>query len=94
MTFTTEEKERLLVWLTCPSPITKACDWLCGHLYRYSDNVIGYSEGDPIDDSYATMAGWPLRARLAALVGHRLDDLGRWANRRKAARRLARKAAA
>lgn len=86
--YTDEGKERLVTLVFDPSPITSFAQRHVATLYALSERWAGYDDpDDPVLDDVGR-SGWPLRARIVDWLADRLDDLGLWANRRKAARRV------
>lgn len=86
MKHTQEEMDRLITIIFNPSPITTATRAIVYRLYRYSEGVAGFTDDDARNGTNPR-SGWPLRARASDWLGDRLDDLGLWANRRRARRR-------
>lgn len=87
---TPEQRERLVTRIIDPSPVTEAADLLAMRLFRLAERWAGI---DP-DEWPSEPATWPWHSRLVSWVGLRVDDLGVWANGRRARRRLRRQAMA
>ena len=86
-TYTREQVDRLITVIFNPSPSYKAAMAIVPKLYGYSEWVAGVTDEGVRAGTNPPRCEWPRRARFADWLGDRVDDLGIWANARRAQRR-------
>ena len=85
--YTPEQVDRLVTMICNPSPVHKAAMAIVPKLYGYSERVAGVTDEGVRAGTNPRRCEWAVRARFADWLGDRVDDLGLWANGRRAARR-------
>lgn len=89
---TPEEAERVVTLLFDPPWLYRLTSPIVRWLYDRAANLAGFASDEPRlrpaegPDARLTHH-WPIPSRILDWIGCRLDDLGFWANRRKARRR-------
>ena len=85
--YTREQLNRMLTLIFDRSPVTKFAMAVAPKLWGYCERIAGLTDEGIRTNTNPPHNAWPRRARLADWLANHLDDLGMWANRRRAARR-------